>query len=273
MKVIKSVSIMTLLLGSAFVLEGYRENRQLDKDYFTIKSSKINNASEFIRVGHISDTQFPRLRVPTKKLLTSISNEKPDILFFTGDTIDRTEKLDESDLRFFLSKLTKIAPTYIVTGNHEETNPEYDKWLEIVKQSDAILLENDFLETTVNQQKINIVGLSNKHVSISKEKMTKMNHSLETLILAHHPEKMETYMENFPNTKISVFSGHAHGGQVILPVVGGLYAPDQGFLPEHTDGHYEMDGNHLFVSRGLANSSFPARINNYPHLIFVDIKK
>ncbi len=272
MKVIKSVSVISLLLGCSFILEGYRENRQLEKDFFTINSTKISNSKLSLRVAHISDTQFPRLRVPAKKLISTISNEKPDIIFYTGDTIDRTEKLDKTDFYFFLNKLTKIAPTYIVSGNHEESNPEFQKWLKIVDKSDAILLENDFIETKINNQKINVVGLSDQSVSLSKEKYNKLDSSLETLILAHHPEKMEEYMLNFEKTNISVFSGHAHGGQVILPVIGALYSPNQGFLPKYTNGHYQFKHNNLFISRGLANSSFPSRINNYPHLLFVDFK-
>lgn len=274
MKIIKSLSVLSLIIASAIAVEGYRENRQLDKEYFTIKSSKINQNNIKLRIAHLSDTQFPRLRVSTKKLLSSISNEKPDIIFFTGDTIDRTEKLDSSNLRYFLDQLTKIAPTYIVTGNHEETNPEYQKWLNIIAQSDAILLENDFTETTINHQTINVIGLSNRNTTLSPDKLAKLNANLETFVLAHHPEDINQYIENFNKVNVSVFSGHAHGGQVILPGIGGLFSPDQGFLPKYTDGHYKLDNNnHLFVSRGLANSSFPTRINNYPHLIFVDVKK
>lgn len=273
MKIIKSLSILTLLVGSTLFIEGYRENRQLEKEFFTIKSSKIKQSNQKIRIAHLSDTQFPRLRVPTKKLLAAVSNEKPDVIFFTGDTIDRTEQLDDSNLRFFLDQLTKIAPTFIVTGNHEETNTEYQKWLYIVKQSKAVLLENDFVETTINQQTINIVGLSNRKTKLSNNKAAQLNTELETFVLAHHPEDIESYIQHFDKMNVSVFSGHAHGGQIILPGLGGLYSPDQGFLPQYTDGHYEFDNNkHLFVSRGLANSSFPSRINNYPHLIFVDIE-
>lgn len=47
-----------------------------------------------------------------------------------------------------------------------------------------------------------------------------------------------------------VLSGHAHGGQFRLPFIGGLVAPDQGFLPEYTSGEYTIANTNMIVSRG-----------------------
>ena len=67
-----------------------------------------------------------------------------------------------------------------------------------------------------------------------------------------------------------MFSGHAHGGQFILPFIGGLFAPGQGILPKYYRGiHGEK--NKLIISRGLGNSGFPLRLFNRPEVIVVDI--
>lgn len=271
MKFLKTLSVTGLILGSAFFLEGYRENRQLDTQHINIQSNKFTSKNSKIKIAHLSDTQFPRLRVKQSKLLTKLSNEKPDLIFFTGDTIDRTESMDTTKFTYFLKQLTKIAPTYIVSGNHEVTNPDYQKWLTVVKNSDATLLENDIQELQVNNESINIIGLSENQTSIKASVKSEINTNLESFLLVHHPEKIESYTQSFSEFSFTAFSGHAHGGQIILPFVGGVLSPNQGFFPEFTDGLYEVDNNKLVVSRGLANSSFPARINNYPHLIFVEV--
>ncbi|MEG2708273.1 MAG: metallophosphoesterase [Vagococcus sp.] len=270
MKLYKKITIASLALTAALFLEGYRENRQLEKSYYTIHSNKVTS-SKPIKIAQVSDTQFPRLRVSMDKLINAISNEKPDMIFYTGDTIDRTETIDETDLTLFLKRLTQIAPTFVVSGNHETTHPDYKQWLSIIENSDAILLENEVKQMTVNKDKVNVVGLSNDSTQLPKKELDKIDNSSETLVLAHHPEKMDDYSQHLKTKGFTVFSGHAHGGQIIIPGIGGVLSPDQGFFPDYADGLYQVEDNHLVVSRGLANSSFPARINNYPHLIFTTI--
>lgn len=64
---------------------------------------------------------------------------------------------------------------------------------------------------------------------------------------------------------------HAHGGQVKLLSIGGLFAPDQGFSPKYTLGVYQENDTKIIVSRGLGNGSVPLRTNNPPELVIVKL--
>ena len=91
------------------------------------------------------------------------------------------------------------------------------------------------------------------------------------ILLSHRPELFETYVKE--NLDL-VFSGHAHGGQFVIPVLRqGIFAPHQGFFPKYTEGMHEKDGTVMIVSRGLGNSGFPIRIFNRPELIEVTLTK
>lgn len=68
-----------------------------------------------------------------------------------------------------------------------------------------------------------------------------------------------------------VLSGHAHGGQVRLPFIGGLVAPNQGILPKYTAGLYEKQNTFMIVSRGLGNSIIPQRVFNRPEIVVVQL--
>ncbi|MGX6970150.1 metallophosphoesterase [Vagococcus bubulae] len=269
-KVKNIITGVLLSLPLLMIAEGIRENRQLDTESIIITSNRVNGQP--IKIAQLSDLQFPRIRVNQTQLLNELDKEKPDVLFLTGDTIDRTETVETTNFFNFLNELTTRYPTYVVNGNHEETNPDYVLWKQKIKESDAIYLENNVTHLSIHDTSFNIVGLSNQQTALSNQDMTKINPNIETLILAHHPELFHEYLNSF-NQPLAIFSGHAHGGQWRFPGTDGLLAPDQGILPKLTSGLYIKNDSHLIVSRGLANSTFPIRLNNYPHLIFTTIQQ
>ena len=72
-----------------------------------------------------------------------------------------------------------------------------------------------------------------------------------------------------------VLSGHTHGGQVILPIIGGLYAPGQGKNPYYDFGFFKSEkypDSRLIVTRGIGNSSFPFRVNNRPEIVEIEFE-
>ncbi|NLT93963.1 MAG: metallophosphoesterase, partial [Clostridia bacterium] len=90
------------------------------------------------------------------------------------------------------------------------------------------------------------------------------------ILLAHRPDMFPLYSDYGFNL---VLSGHAHGGQIRLPFIGGLVAPNQGVLPEYTSGEYKMGDSTMVVSRGLGNSIFPQRLFNHPEVVVLTLIK
>lgn len=271
MTTFKTLSFLGLLSAGLMVGEGIRENRQLQVEHININNLAPFTSSAPIKIAHISDLQFPRLRVPWATLLHAIKKEQVDVIFLTGDTIDRTEILSESLLPSFLKELTAISPTFIVDGNHERSHSEFVAWQNMIKQSHAIYLDNDTYLLNLKGTSRHVVGLNNNSVALPKVALSHIPKDETLLVLAHHPERIDDYLTSFHPHPIITFSGHAHGGQFRLPGLGGLLSPDQGFFPAYTSGQYTFNRSHLIVSRGLANSSFPLRLNNYPHLIITTI--
>ena len=88
------------------------------------------------------------------------------------------------------------------------------------------------------------------------------------ILLSHRPELFDTYVEK----KIDlILTGHAHGGQIRIPFIGGIVAPNQGFFPKYTSGVIEKNKTTMVVSRGIGNSIIPFRINNRPELVVITL--
>lgn len=69
-----------------------------------------------------------------------------------------------------------------------------------------------------------------------------------------------------------ILSGHTHGGQVRIPFIGALVAPDQGFFPKLEKGIYEFGTNQfLYIDSGLGTSVAPIRFLNQSQLSVIKI--
>ena len=85
-----------------------------------------------------------------------------------------------------------------------------------------------------------------------------------TILLSHRPELVKTYVTHGVNL---VFTGHAHGGLVRIPFLGGLYAPNQGLFPKYYSGLYYFADTTMIVNRGVGNSGYSFRINDNPEIV------
>ena len=103
-----------------------------------------------------------------------------------------------------------------------------------------------------------------------REKLEKLpSNNGYSILLSHYPEEFAEYVAGEYDL---VLSGHAHGGQVRLPFIGGLFAPGQGFLPEYDSGVFAEGRTDMVVSRGIGNSGFPIRFHNRPEVILLTLR-
>ena len=232
---------------------------------------KAFDGYKILQVADLQNKVFGRDQAP---LLKKINASSPDIIVITGDLLDRHEgRTDVDSAMGFIQEITNIAPVYLVSGNHEHQSGEWDILLEELIEAGVTVLDNGKSILEKDGETITILGLADKSVNQHYDKML---HTLMAgqednfnILLSHRPELFETYVKE--NIDLA-FTGHAHGGQIIIPFLRqGIFAPHQGFFPKYTEGMHEKDGTVMVVSRGLGNSSFPFRIFNRPELIEVTL--
>lgn len=260
------------------------QNNAITTNNLEYKSDKLPDEFKGFKILHISDLHNKEFGNSQKKLIKKTKEINPDVIFITGDIIDsRRTSEDEIYIAMnYVKEAVKIAPVYYVSGNHEFRSGFYNEIKVELKEAGVNVLDNDASNITLGKDTISIMGLSDitfslrnyKNINIQRDIEDKlstlklMNNHNFSILLSHRPELISSYAAS--NMDI-VFSGHAHGGQIRLPFIGGLIAPDQGLFPKYTEGMYVYDNTSLIVSRGLGNSLFPFRIFNRPELVVVTL--
>lgn len=247
------------------------QNKHLVITTYTYESEKLGEDLDGYRIVQISDLHNAAFGKENKKLLETIRSCSPDIIVITGDLVDSNHTNVERAVAF-VKEAVKIAPVYYVTGNHEYwLDPsENEQMMQGILAAGAYDLDDEAVRIEKGDSSFLLVGLDDQHLSDETLKNLLQEQKNElSIVLAHEPQ----YLQNYANAGADlILTGHAHGGQIRLPFVGGIVAPDQGFLPEYTSGQYNSTDTEMIVSRGLGNSIIPVRLFNYPEVVCVELR-
>lgn len=223
-----------------------------------------------LRIVQISDLHNATLWWQKDYISDRVKGLSPNIIVITGDIVD-SNHTDIDSAIYTAGELAKFADTYYVTGNHEYwlDEGERSRLYSGLENCGVKILENDYEYLGINGKRYALIGLDDKNLSDNtlKDIIAGIDSDIETITLAHEPQ----YISNYAAAGTDyVIAGHAHGGQMVLPGIGPLVAPDQGFKPEYTNGVVEKGGTRMIISRGLGNSVIPLRVFDYPEIVVID---
>ena len=251
---------------------------------FTVEFDE--NAPE-IRAVVISDLHDHEFGEDNDRLVEKIKAEKPDIILMDGDILNSGS--DNADVPLTLIRsLVDTAPVYYALGNHEISYMDggHPELIEELEESGAVVLDRNYVDLEINGRQIRLGGLYDYAFGLNGD-----NDALAA------PQDIQIFLEQFENTerlKIMlshrpdsfifgdadevwdvdlVISGHDHGGQVVIPFLGGMFGGDQGLFPKYVHGLYEKGNFQLFVTSGLGSDKQKLpRFNNPPEVAVLTIR-
>lgn len=272
------VAILILIIIATFL---YYENNKLDITKYELNSKDIVNPVKMVQLSDLHSK-------PAKNVLKTVKELNPDIIFITGDYINDHEKNKEKMLSYG-KELVKTAPVFYITGNHERRLGNFDELMSELKGIGFTVLLDETDDIIINGNKINILGLDENQAGFDDYKARKngtFKYKDESLlfkelseksgykvVLSHYPENFMAVSENdYSQYDFDIqLSGHAHGGQFILPLIGPVFSPGQGIRPKYAKGSFG-ERPKLIISRGIGNAEFPFRLFNHPEINVIDIK-
>lgn len=278
--------LVIISLGIIFcTYEIYISYKHLEVNNYSITTSVTsrNAKIKFIVLGDLHDNEFGD---NNKVLIKNIQSQKPDFILVAGDILNNTSK--NSNIAISLVKnIVKIAPVYYALGNHELDFIQHkdSHLINKIEDSGATVLENKYKDIVVKGQKIRIGGMYSYAFgagnNVDKETMDKkvydfledfQNTSNYKIMMSHRPDSfIFGNVSKVWNIDLIV-SAHNHGGQVILPFLGGLYGGDQGYFPKYIHGVYNKDKMKIAITSGLgSNPQKLPRFNNVPEIMVINI--
>lgn len=254
-------------------------NAALELNTYTISSRGLPDAFDGYRIAQVSDLHNAEFGGGNQRLLDMLREAEPDMIAITGDLID-SRKTNIAVALAFAEEAVRIAPCYYVSGNHEARVPEYRELKAGLEAAGVTVLDDARVEIEISGKSITIIGVndpsfladyltSDAAVMDRKLSVLSSEDASFTILFSHRPELFDTYAAHDMDL---VLTGHAHGGQFRLPLIGGLIAPNQGLFPKYDDGLYSEENTNMIVSRGLGNSIIPFRFNNRPEVVLIDLK-
>lgn len=231
------------------------------------------------KIVQISDLHNKMFGSNQKRLVAKIKRAQPDVIFITGDMVD-SRNYDANPALILIDEIIDIAPVYYVTGNHEFKLVEFSFLMKEIEKRGVNILRNSSEILEIDGDELRIIGVDDptnlgdmfdegKNLAASIDIAIGENEEgYFDILLSHRPEYFPIYAEYQMDL---TFSGHAHGGQFRLPLIGGVIAPNQGLFPKYTSEVYTEGDSKMVVSRGLGNSIIPQRIFNRPELVVVTL--
>lgn len=254
-------------------------NAALELNTYAISSRGLPDAFDGYRIAQVSDLHNAEFGDRNQRLLEMLREAEPDMIAITGDLID-SRKTNIAVALAFAEEAVKFAPCYYVSGNHEARVSEYQELKTGLEAAGVTVLDDAQVKIEVSGESITVIGVNDPsfHADYLTSDATVMDRKLSELssedagfaiLLSHRPELFDTYVAHDMDL---ILTGHAHGGQFRLPLIGGLIAPNQGLFPKYDDGLYSEGNTNMIVSRGLGNSIIPFRFNNRPEVVLIELK-
>ena len=220
-----------------------------------------------------------------RELLGEIDRIRPDLVLIGGDMMTVKKTCDTGPALHLVERLAARYPVYYGNGNHETRmerradryGDAYRRYLQailragVIYLSDSTAVDGDLAITGIDLDKKYYENFRPQTLrSRDVERMAgPADRERFQILLAHSPLFFDAYREWGADLTLS---GHFHGGTIRLPLLGGVMTPQYQFFLPCCAGHFERDGRHMIVSRGLGTHSVRVRFNNRPQLVVVHLK-
>lgn len=219
------------------------------------------------RIAQISDIHAGKF-LPDERLervVELVNAQEPDLVAMTGDFVTRVYRSAPKDIVPAMRKLKARDGIVAILGNHDYWGSQGpDLMRQVIAASGFIDLNNRVHTIERNGEYLHIAGVDSVREGNNRLDLvlSALPEEGAAILLAHEPDFADVAART--GRFDLQMSGHAHGGQVVIPFFGSPALPVLGRKYWH--GHYIVDGMHLYVNRGIGTVRLPLRFLARPEI-------
>ena len=237
-----------------------------------VRIRQLPPAFEGFRIAQISDIHLDEFTEPffLTEVVHRLNGLAPHMVLLTGDFITR------GSLTFLASehaahRCSQILSTlqcerrFAVLGNHD-VSVSAPMVIEALTQAKVPVLQNRFVPIEVGGARMWLCGVEDPATSRPDLDLAiPARPDGPVLLMAHEPDYADAVAAH-PRAPLVdlIFSGHTHGGQVKLPMLGPMVLPPMG--KKYSEGLYTVGPMQLYVNRGIGTVGLPLRLNCPPEI-------
>ncbi len=260
-RIIFYILCLLALLYAIFV-----EPRTLDVVNYKIQEESLSGI-KVVLIGdlHVKPNQAERLDA----VIAKVNEQNPDLILGVGDYIsgsDGKSSMPIEEMALHLSNLKSKYGIYTVLGNHDW----WDDGNKITTELEKIgfkVLENSNTKVNINGKTIHIAGLADLNTRMANIGGALWETSNPVILLTHSPD----VFPKIPNTVNLTLAGHTHGGQIRIPLIGGLVVPSK-FGNRYSQGLVIEEDKKMIVTKGIGTSIFNIRFNCKPEIVVIEFE-
>jgi predicted MPP superfamily phosphohydrolase len=268
-------------LGVAGVLAcaGLYDSHHLEVTHRTIELTRLAPALDGLRIAQISDLHYEQFTPPwfIRQVVAEVNRQAPDLVLLTGDFITEgpmPESFGAKSSYACAEILSGIQcpQRWSVLGNHDvSVNPAMVT--DALESHGLPVLSNGHVPFERGGARIWVAGLKDIELSTPDLDLAAprgLQAAQEPVILLGHEPDFAGHVARHGGVDL-MLSGHTHGGQIRLPLVGALYLPPMG--RKYPQGLFHLEnGLQLYVNRGIGSVGLPFRFDCRPELTMITLR-
>lgn len=260
-----------LSAAAAALYSGEIARHALEVTHRTLAIRDLPEAFHGFRFVQLSDIHLDDFTEPffLRHAIREINALSPDLVLITGDFITHGPPRERPEGAIYtcariLQEIT-CPQRLSCLGNHDST-AGIQFISRVLREQGTPVLSNQSVPIERDGQRLWIAGVEDP--STSRPDLTlalPRKPDGPVILLAHAPDYADIVLEKPEGEYIDLMlSGHSHGGQVRLPILGPMILPPWG--KKYVEGHFKLEHLQLYVNRGLGAVGLPFRLNCPPEI-------